>query len=1255
MPRFTYDQRKAHDATRHTAIEANAGSGKTRVLVSRYCDLVEGIGGAAVLPTRIAAITFTEKAAAELRERIANELNRRLQDEEHRRFWDRLERAREAFTNASVSTIHSFCMNLLRRFPVETGLSANFGVADAFEQRTWRIESVQEAIEEAMAPRDDGTASDAYDTARRLGRENLEGIAMMAMANREAIWFSEQEGVFRLGRSETLALWRIELERVVLRIVRAPAVFEAAERLLPYMKDEAAAAVSLALVHLQESTTPEEALTAWSALASTAMTKKGGPLQKSFAVARGAFAEIESEIEGEVAVLSATSARIAPFLDARFDPMVETRLYKDVEVVRAIHSRAVEGYRRRLHRANALDYDDLQLRLLEVLRSNPEGRAAMSSEFDHIMIDEFQDTNEVQYAIARLLAEDLHGRSRLCVVGDTKQSIYGFRGAEVAVFQQAAEAMRQANITGGALSLPLRHGTELIDGTEEERSGRIVLSASFRLLPSICAFVNSACAPLLRSGDPFGFGVGYEPLVCARGNEGGGDVEFLLASLPSKREGEGEIGSGATELMVEEELIARRIAALVGSEEKVWKEQQTAEGGAERVHAPVDYGDIAILCRKRKHFAALEHELRRLGVPYTIHGGSGFYGTQEVYDLLNYLRVLDDPGDDLSLLGVLRSPFFGVSDLELYRTRRVPLEPGATLWDRLMERAKRTDVDLPLRRAAAMLKEDRAVAGRLQVALLIRRIVERTGWRGTVIGTRRGEQARANIDKLIESARTFDERGFASLHDFVVRIEQMVDVEQGEAEAPLNTGRSAVTIMTMHAAKGLEYPVVILPRLNEFSRVSGAPYFDKTLGLGWDWNHNGTEYRPAITRLMALRQGEREKAEEARLFYVALTRAKDRLILSGSIEEGKGVPEESMLAWAASPLGQLPEWNAQLPLRTRKLDFLEEDGMTVTAREWEQRVDVRWEVEEVERRGTEVQEYRVDPRTMMLGTLPARARGEIYSATQFATYANCPTRFYLQYRLGIPESIAAAYDLDEERADSDEGTRFARIFRRAVVSLDDLAGDRSPEMLSEIVRDVLVAEPLLPDEEVRFAERLGDALRRMLDTPVAMDLLAPEGSTALCDHTMLAPLESEFVRGVIDRVVERSDGTRSFVQFKTRRLKAEYVREAAEASLEQVRLYAWLVGRSAPDQSGVEGTVLFTEHPDLPQTFSFSRFELQRVEDSALRMVEDIRALSYTGRRSLPTRTPHCPHCPYFIDNLCLFERSREIHTGARGGESIGR
>jgi|GEM_PF-1841705 len=1250
MPRFTYDQRKAHDAARHTAIEANAGSGKTRVLVSRYCDLVEGAGGAPVSPTRIAAITFTEKAAAELRERIADELNRRLQEEEHRRFWERLERAREAFTNASVATIHSFCMGLLRLFPVESGLSANFGVADAFEQHTWRTEAVQEAIEEAMEPRADGTASDAYDAARRLGRENLEAIIAMTMANREAVWFSEQEGVLRLGRAETLALWRSELERVVLRVLRAPAVFSAASGLIPYMKDEAATALALALERLRECETSEECLDVWSAVAAATMTKKGEPLKRAFAVARGAFAGIENEIAAEVAVLSATNTRIAPFIEVRFDPMVETRLYKDVEVVRGIHARAVEGYRRRMARANVLDYDDLQLRLLEVLRSNPEARAAMASEFDHIMIDEFQDTNEVQYAIARLLADDLRGPSRLCIVGDTKQSIYGFRGAEVAVFGSAAEAMREANIVSGAFLQPLRHGAELLGGSEEERSGRIVLSASFRLLPSICAYVNSVCSPLLREGDPFGYGVGYQPLVCARGGEGRGAVEVLLATLPSKHD-EGAAGTGAetacAEPMCEEEVIARRIAALVDSGETVWKEVRTPEGGVERRAVAVGYGDIAVLCRKRKHFTLLEHELRRLGVPSTLHGGSGFYGTQEVYDLLNYLRVLDDPGDSRSLLGVLRSPFFGVSDLELYRTRQVEMEPAATLWDRMERRVASADADPSLRRAAAMLREDRAVAGRLQIALLIRRIVERTGWRGAVIGTRRGEQARANIDKMIESARAFDERGFTSLHDFVVRVEQMVDLEQGEAEAPLNTGRSAVTIMTMHAAKGLEYPVVVLPRLNEFSRVSGAPYFDKGLGLGWDWNHNGTEYRPAITRLMALRRAERERAEEARLFYVALTRAKDRLILSGSIEEGKGVPEGSMLAWGLAPLGELPGWNATVPLRTRRLDFLEDDGVTLASREWEQEVAVRWEVEEVERRESGAEPYRIDARNMMLGTLPARAQGEIYSATQFATYTNCPTRFYLQYRLGIPESIASAYNADEERADTDEGTRFARIFRHAAASLDELAGDRSPDLLASIVREVLVPEPLLPAEETRFAERLTETLRRLLDTPAAVQVLRPPGAAAFCNHSMLAPLHSEFVRGVIDRVVEGPDGTRSFVQYKTRRLSADRVQEAAEASMAQVRLYAWLVGRSVPDHAGVEGTVLFTEHPDLPQTFSFSPFELRRVEDDALRMVEDIRALSYTGRRSLPTQTSHCPHCPYFIDSLCLLERSKRVRPAS--------
>src|SRR5690606_19310693 len=183
---------------------------------------------------------------------------------------------------------------------------------------------------------------------------------------------------------------------------------------------------------------------------------------------------------------------------------------------------------------------------------------------------------------------------------------------------------------------------------------------------------------------------------------------------------------------------------------------------------------------------------------FVTHGGTGFYRTQEIYDVLNYLRTLLNSRDDMALLGVLRSPFFGVSDAELFRLTLRENGGGHELWSRAKLRVASGKADDALRRGVETIEDDRRMAGRIPVALLLKRIIERTGLLGAVIGADRSEQNLANIDELLEMARDYEARGFTNLYDFVERITEMMELEELEGEAPINTGRDALRLMTKH-------------------------------------------------------------------------------------------------------------------------------------------------------------------------------------------------------------------------------------------------------------------------------------------------------------------------------------------------------------------------------------------------------------------------------------------------------------------------
>ena len=1234
MPTFTLNQKKAHDAERHISITANAGSGKTSVIVSRYCDLVEY---RRYEPRDIAAITFTEKAAAELRSRIAREIDSRLGDKEHKTNWQRLKHVREKFPSAIVTTIHGFCSQMLREFPIECQVAPNFSVISGFERTDMEETALMEAIEQRLADDPAPEFKEAYDIARRIGREQMEGILRLMLRNRENIILSRRRGGLRLCREELLERWNNGIEGAIRSMTLNAETRPAIAMLIDFLKDDMASRARELLQSAERAETASEYLRDISELLSEILLNKSGDIRKRSYQITGDEVDI---LDGTAAVLKRTLKNAQDFLAADPDPAIHEQLYDDAQGLLKIFDRALLLYSQRKELVGGLDFEDLQLALFNALERE-EPRERIAGRFKYIMVDEFQDTNELQYQVVRKMARELQDIDLICVVGDRKQSIYGFRGAEVEVFSRATEEIRKVNRDKSRGAHPLEYRLERIEpDTRDESLGEIHLDASFRLLPGICAFVNTVCGPIMGSTSSSEYGVEYEPLVCARGSPGQGEVEIIL----SKPEPKDSKDQGEETSVSEAELIACRVLEMVQKEEAlVWEGSDESEEERAR---PVGFGDIAILCRKRKTFEDLERTLRAKGIPFLTNGSSGYFRTQEVYDVVNYLRSLLSSRDDVALLGFLRSPFFAISDVELYRISRQPNQPDAQndLWSRCFRWASMPEATEPLKRAVQTLEDDRSMASRLPVSLLLKRIIERTGWRGAILGAERGEQMLANLDKLIDMVREFEERGFTNLFDFVERVSAQIESEDLESEASMNSSRNAVRLMTMHGAKGLEFPVVILPDLATPTRVSTPPFFDKELGFGWNWTFNGSDYRPMITALMKMRRREKERAEEARIFYVALTRARDVLILTGECEDEPSA--NTMLDWALAPLPTLSD-NKRISLPQTLLKFLEKDGKTITSQNWEQEVTVRRQVVDLKRYKTDGEfnkKFGVD--FLQISEISARARGEIYYATQFLTYSQCPTKYYLRYRLGIPETLGSAWEIDPTASDSEDGTTLARLFReslRALAVTDRLATDYEAKKIVSVVERLLALEPMDAVSLEQVKGRLLKTLERILTSTSVTERLRPEGSTLESMKELRIPLGTkpnrEFILGVMDALVKATDGTRSFIQFKTLRLSDRDPASIAESYLPQLRLYAWLMSKLSPTQRSITGTILFTEAPDEPQDFTFNKFDLLRTEEEITSTIEDIRSLSYTGRRQLPLKTPHCTLCPYWIEQKCLLGR----------------
>src|SRR5260221_6710287 len=527
---------------------------------------------------------------------------------------------------------------------------------------------------------------------------------------------------------------------------------------------------------------------------------------------------------------------------------------------------AKAAYKTLKKRRRALDFDDLESETRKLLRREAVGQRYSNGEFRHILVDEFQDTNAAQRDIIRALA-GTQSRGSLFVVGDPRQSIYGFRGADVRVFNDVRE--------------------EILSAQGQD----ISLSTSFRAHRPLLDAINTLFSQLMTPGGgrnsafevPFG-----EPMIAVR-ECAQPCLEVILIDKDRAAEG----STSADDLRHwEARTLGQRLAAMVETNMLVWDKQ------ADDLR-PVHYGDMAVLFQASKSMTIVEEAFKSAAIPYVTLAGKGYYNRPEVWDLLNLLKALYNPADNLALASALRSPLFNLSDDDLLalRLQRSPSEaadePGKrlSLWSALMENesTRLFGPALPDLAQIAFARESllrlHGVAGRVTIAELLTRALEETAYLATLSGVDDGARRCENVEKLIELARRSGRIGLGELTMYLQDLSER-EVRAGEA---LVATQGAVKLMTVHASKVLEFPVVAL---FDASWEGGAHpetlLLDPVIGPACSVRDgNGDRVKPFALRLAERYAEERENAERIRLFYVAITRAQDYVIVSGRTK-GKG-------------------------------------------------------------------------------------------------------------------------------------------------------------------------------------------------------------------------------------------------------------------------------------------------------------------------------------------------------------------------------
>jgi ATP-dependent helicase/nuclease subunit A len=1027
--KFTDNQRHALDGLRNLAVRANAGSGKTSVLVERMVQILAASwdAGRPLKLTQLVAITFTRKAAAELQERLHqsfDELALAAATPEEKAYW--AEQAAE-LPHAMIGTIDSFCVRILREFGLydrsPARLEPDFDLLDDYEARVLQREAIDRVINRlgSAAP---GAATDPGDRAR------------IEACN----WWATKQGYAPLVR---------HLSKLLNHFV-APATIIAA--------------------HANAGTAVERVNALWSSLPAVRKLDQNRVLLRQ--VLRNMLADMEQEPKRGV-LLNKLGDRLSEILDAlaRSDPVGDelalgilkdallTRegeprscrglavveddfvrlqeawgsLLRDFDFDRDGELAAIEGadrlvrllgpvhdeYLELCRRVNRYSFLTVARQTRDLLAGFPEVSAALKQRYRYVMVDEFQDTNQLQWEIISWVVgagpEGPLDRDRLFIVGDPQQSIYRFRDADVSVYNRIQEMIRACNDRHGFGSVPTQYDTygATVPSNETQRLGSMSLKENFRSLhPVPLLLMNQVYErmfdPAIQGLDPENdkFETVYQSLAPGVKSAEQGEVRYVIPAADRRQpildnDRSEDKGEGDAE------------ASLAGESEQAATEQTEAaqedDLGKTQVQAVVDqlvslYGqpkfltekdqpkslawkDMAILLPSRTVvLRCLEKELTERGVPFVVTRGIGFWQRQEVRDVVSLASFLADAGDELALFAVLRGPLGQLSDTEilfLSEFGRGSLARG--LWyvrdagdtlpspssvnstrgatgstgrgrpraiaesDRLLSREAMQPVSTPfsdawqkleqgvqaalaecwqafsaeqrqrVRLAAARLRDWEIRVDRLGHADLLRQALEESGAYALYGAESEGQRILANLEQLFAVIHAEEARSGAGLARLARWLRQQVNESSREEQATPDTGQDAIQIMTVHAAKGLEFPVVAVMKMER--EADWVPYHPLLVKNEWDaLLRQDAAGMPPVTAgtvavsirhplcpremhvphlLLALRRLDRaqQRAEARRLFYVAGTRAKERLILAGQ-EPGRGRrPEVTWQKW----------------------------------------------------------------------------------------------------------------------------------------------------------------------------------------------------------------------------------------------------------------------------------------------------------------------------------------------------------------------
>jgi len=1142
------------DGRTRVCVVAGAGCGKTSVLVEHFLHLIEQGHSA----DSIVAITFTEKAAAEMTDRLRNACAKRAEtarDDEAKQKW---EQAFWAVQTGAASTIHGLAQRILKGFPFAAGLDPRFTILDGNESEmlleaacsdTLRrlLESENAELGELladyslMAIREAAKKLLAHRDAFRQLRENADIPEDELFAN---IARSLRSWARRTARIKLTTPDMLEAFKALVNLKNAPAWTEETD----ILAHDVALTANLwpSVLREIEIKDPDKPISEFPTedfvgAAANRGKKENWRSQEELKEARAAFKTVKK------AFLETLNTVLREPGEAERAQLAKTRLFTGVAA-------GIQDYYERLKEIRAtVDFDDLLEKSYALLTGDDEVREATHRRIKCVLVDELQDISPIQWSFIKALVSGGND-SHLFMVGDEKQSIYRFRGADVRVFRDVQSTMAANG---------LRHE----------------LTLSFRFHPKLNTFYNFLFEHLFEQRDEEPFRTLFNPLDSYRKDvPEDSAIEFMAAHMEDGQDSQ----AGRAE---EARLITARIRQIITEREPKVFDQKT------RGMREPKLADIAILLRATSDLYIYERAMREAGIDYYVSSSATFYETQVVNDIYYLVRTLANPRDAMALCAVLRGPFCSLNDNTL-----AVLSAGGSLpdafadWESFKDKLEGAETQR-LADAAEIITKLRDDYGREMISSLIESAIEMTGYDAYLLATFMGHQHLANGLKIIGEIRKLESDGFTA-SETLNRLKSIMTAPPRESEAVIaDPDMDHVQIMTIHKSKGLEFPIVFIPDIGrQDPRKSDTQLYPEVGMRTPNQRIKDDKGRSLIDNYIKYYETEQATEESKRLLYVAATRARDHLVFSCFKSSGR----QSTGAWQKWLDGLFPflaaehgdlipyddyscrvirEITALTPYKT--FHHLGDKLLEKIADDPDEQTDIPSSLSK-----------RIEP------VAPLAGKGTQFSVTEIAAYRKDPQSYKMKYIVGLKgESSHKLLRTHDDENNTERGTAFHKFFELLVKNVQI---EEAARFASELTR-------LDAPEKEKLAREMAGAHKALVAKGLLEGVPAGDGDTAEMDFAV--PVDSRILVGKFD-LFRLAGDTARIIDYKTTRHGAK---NAAKYT-HQLELYALAAFKLNENIKTVETVIIFTES-STQYTKKYERSSLEKLEADALEAMLGIEEL----------------------------------------------